>query len=113
LVRAAELVKNRYHVGIVASTDSYYGRNFDPERHSHMEKLLVKANVLAVEMEIGALYVVGGIKGLKTGAVLTVREELSEDGYIQAGPRFEEGLEKSIQIAVKAIEILIEGGVGS
>jgi uridine phosphorylase len=42
-----------------------------------------------------------------------VREELSEDGYIQAGPRFEEGLEKSIQIAVKAIEILIEGGVGS
>jgi uridine phosphorylase len=57
--------------------------------------------------------VVGGIKGLKTGAVLTVREELSEDGYIQAGPRFEEGLEKSIQIAVKAIEILIEGGVGS
>ena len=113
LVRAAELVKNRYHVGIVASTDSYYGRNFDPERHSHMEKLLVKANVLAVEMEIGALYVVGGIKGLKTGAVLTVREELSEDGYIQAGPRFEEGLEKSIQIAVKAIEILIEGGVCS
>lgn len=110
LVKAAKLVNNRYHVGIVASTDSYYGRHFDPQRHSHIENLLVKAGVLAVEMEIGALYVVGRIKGLKTGAVLTVREELSEDGYIQAGPKFEEGLEKSIQIAIKAIEILIEGG---
>lgn len=113
LVKAAKLINNPYHVGIVLSTDSYYGRDFDPERHSHLEKQLVKAGVLAVEMEIGALYVVGKIKGLRTGAILTVREELSEDGYIQAGPKFEEGLEKSIQIAVKAIEILIEGGAGS
>ncbi|MFN4190534.1 MAG: nucleoside phosphorylase, partial [Pseudothermotoga sp.] len=71
----------------------------------------VKAGVLAVEMEIGALYIVGGIKRLRTGAVLTVREELTDQGYIQAGEKFEKGLENSIRIAIKAIENLIEGGV--
>lgn len=111
LVRAANEIKNPFHVGTVLSTDSYYGRAFDPEKHNYLEKQLVKAGVLAVEMEIGALYIVGGIKGLKTGAVLTVREELTDQGYIQAGERFEKGLENSIKIAIKAIEILIEGGV--
>ncbi|WP_041082879.1 nucleoside phosphorylase [Thermotoga profunda] len=112
LVKAARDVKNPFHVGTVLSTDSYYGRAFDPEKHDHLEKQLVKAGVLAVEMEIGALYIIGGIKQLKTGAVLTVREELTDEGYIQAGEKFEEGLENSIRIAVRAIEILIEGGVG-
>lgn len=112
LVKAAQNVKNPFHVGIVLSTDSYYGRAFDPEKHNHLESQLVKAGVLAIEMEIGALYIVGGIKRLKTGAVLTVREELTDEGYVQAGERFEKGLENSIKIAIRAIEILIEGGVG-
>ncbi len=112
LVKAAKDVKNPFHVGTVLSTDSYYGRNFDPQKHDYLEKQLIKAGVLAVEMEIGALYVVGGIKHLKTGAVLTVREEIIDEGYIQAGEKFEMGLENSIKIAVRAIEILIEGGAG-
>lgn len=112
LVKAAKDIKNPFHVGTVLSTDSYYGRNFDPQRHDYLEKQLIKAGVLAVEMEIGALYVVGGIKHLKTGAVLTVREEITDEGYIQAGEKFEMGLENSIKIAVRAIEILIEGGAG-
>ncbi|AEH51288.1 nucleoside phosphorylase [Pseudothermotoga thermarum] len=111
LIEAAKVVGNPYHVGIVLSTDSYYGRKFDPERHSYIGKQLEKAGVLAVEMELGALYVIGALKGLLTGSVLTVREELSEEGYIQAGPKFEQGLENSIKIAIKAIEILIKGGL--
>lgn len=111
LVRAAQLVRNPFHIGTVLSTDSYYGRAFDSEKHNYLESQLVKAGVLAVEMEIGALYIVGGIKRLRTGAVLTVREELTDQGYIQAGEKFEKGLENSIRIAIKAIENLIEGGV--
>lgn len=111
LVRAAQLVRNPFHIGTVLSTDSYYGRAFDPEKHNYLESQLVKAGVLAVEMEIGALYIVGGINRLRTGAVLTVREELTDQGYIQAGEKFEKGLENSIRIAIKAIENLIEGGV--
>ncbi len=112
LVRAAQLVRNPFHIGTVLSTDSYYGRAFDPEKHNYLESQLVKAGVLAVEMEIGALYIVGGIKRLRTGAVLTVREEMTDQGYIQAGEKFERGLENSIKIAIRAIENLIEGGVG-
>lgn len=112
LVKAARQINNPFHVGTVLSTDSYYGRAFDVERHRYLEGQLIKAGVLAVEMEIGALYITGTIKGLRTGAVLTVREELTEAGeYLQAGEKFERGLENSIKIAVKAIEILIEGGV--
>ncbi len=111
LVEAAKIVRNPYYVGVVLSTDSYYGRKFDPEKHSYIERQLEKAGVLAVEMEVGALYVVGGLNSLLTGAVLTVREEITEEGYEQAGPKFEQGLENSIRIAIKAIEILIKGGV--
>ncbi len=111
LINAAREVKNPYHVGVVLSTDSYYGRKFDPEKHSYIERQLEKAHVLTVEMEVGALYVVGMLNGLLTGAVLTVREEITDEGYIQAGEKFEHGLENSIKIAVKAIENLIRGGM--
>ncbi len=111
LVRAAEEMEKRYHVGIVYSTDSYYGRLFDPKSHGDYLEKLVKAGVLVVEMEVGALYVVGKVKGLRTGAVLTVREELSEEGeYIQAGEEYERGLEGSIKLTLRAIEMMIEDG---
>ena len=111
LIRAAESMGKRYHTGIIYSTDSYYGRIFDPKSHGDYLERLVKAGTLIVEMEVGALYVVGRVKGLKTGAVLTVREELSEEGeYIQAGEEYEEGLEGSIKLTLKAIEMMIEDG---
>jgi len=111
LVKAAEDIGHTYHTGIVYSTDSYYGRLFDPEAHGRYIQTLAKAGVLVVEMEVGALFVVGKVVGLKTGAILTVREELTEEGeYIQAGEKYEEGLEKSIKTAVRAIEMMIEDG---
>ncbi len=53
------------------------------------------------------------IKGLKCGAILTVREELTESGeYIQAGEEYEKGLENSIRIAIRAIEMMVEERYG-
>ncbi len=112
LVKAAKEIGQRHHVGIIYSTDSYYGRIFDPDSHSKYVELLIKAGVLIVEMEVGALYVIGKVKGLKTGAVLTVREELTESGeYIQAGEEFEKGLENSIKLTLRAIEMMVEDGL--
>ncbi|HRW33447.1 MAG TPA: nucleoside phosphorylase [Thermotogota bacterium] len=108
--RAAEIIDQPHHLGIVHSTDSYYGRNFDPNSAMAYSKMLAKANVLAVEMEISALYVLGSLYSLRTGAILTTREarqDLMEE-YQQAGEEFERGMEKSIQIAFKAIELMIE-----
>ena len=61
-------------------------------------------------MEISALYILGAILGLRTGAILTTREERGrgEEQVVQAGDAYENGLEKSIQIAFKSIELLIE-----
>lgn len=109
LVEAAKALNAPYHVGIIYSTDSYYGRLFDEESHAKYFSLMAKAGVLVVEMEVGALYVVGSIKGMRVGSVLTVREELADSGeYIQAGQAYEEGLERSIRMAVEAIRIMIE-----
>ena len=112
LISASKMNGIRYHVGNVYSTDSYYARLFDPESHTRYLENLVKAGVLAVEMEVGALYVVGAIKRIKTGSILVVREELSEEGsYVQAGPKYEEGMEKVIKTAVDSISILIDRGI--
>jgi uridine phosphorylase len=112
LKRAAEEIGHRHHVGVIYSTDSYYGRFFDPEGHSRYSELLTKAGALVVEMEVGALFVVGMIRGIKTGAVLTVREELTESGeYIQAGAEYEKGLENSIRIVIRAFEMMMEDGI--
>ncbi len=109
LVKAAEEIGHRYHMGIVYSTDSYYAKNFDPESHEKYVSDLVKAGVLVVEMEVGALFVMGSVLGMKTGAVLTVREEISDGGeYIQGGSEYESGLESSINLAIRAIEMMIE-----
>ena len=107
---AAEIIGNPYHVGIVQSTDSYYGRLFNPKPAKELWELYTRANVLAVEMEISALYILGAILGLRTGAILTTREERGrgEEQVVQAGEAYENGLEKSIQIAFKSIELLIE-----
>lgn len=110
MVEAADIIENPYHVGIVYSTDSYYGRNFNSGRSADLMDLYIRGNTLAVEMEISSLYILGALYGLRTGAILTVREERGDAGeYVkQAGPEYEQGLEKSIKIAVKAIELLIQ-----
>ncbi|MCD6449224.1 MAG: nucleoside phosphorylase [Thermotogaceae bacterium] len=112
LVKAAQESGHRFHTGIVYSTDSYYGKIFNPESHQKYIELLVKARVLTVEMELGSLFVVGKVKNLKTGGILVVREEIGENSeYIQAGEKFEEGMEKTIQIALRAIEMMIDEGL--
>ncbi|HPE69533.1 MAG TPA: nucleoside phosphorylase [Thermotogota bacterium] len=109
LREAAADVGNPAHLGVVYSTDSYYARNFDPQAAQQKGTLYARAGALVVEMEVSALYLLGNILGLRAGAVLTVREQISEEREyrLQAGQKFEEGLEKSIQIAVQAIEKLL------
>lgn len=109
LVNAAKKVGNPYHTGIVISTDAYYARHFNSEESLKYMKLMQKAGVLCVEMEIATLYTLSAIKGFRAGAILTIREEIvNEEERIQAGEKYEKGLEKSIQIAIEAIRMLIE-----
>ncbi len=110
LKEAAQIINNPHHLGVVYSTDAYYAREFNPTVASEQSRLFSKANVLSVEMEISSLYILGTLYSLRTGAILTAREARKnvDEAYIQAGEEFENGLEKSIQIAFKAIGLIIE-----
>jgi len=79
LVAAAERLGYDYHVGITASTDSFYagqGRpGFDgylPEKGEALLEELRDANVENFEMEAAAITTLANVFGLRAGAVCTV-----------------------------------------
>lgn len=79
LIHSAKTLGVKYHVGIVASTDSFYtgqGREgYDGYKQSWMSNLisdLSRANVLSFEMESSLLFVLGRLYKLRTGSVLAV-----------------------------------------
>ncbi len=68
LKNAAEETKVRYHVGMVRTTDAFYGASdFDGivERYQEL-------GILSFEMECAAVFTVAKLRGLKAGAVLGV-----------------------------------------
>lgn len=79
LIEAAESLGTTYHLGISASTDSFYlGQSrpgFGGYTQSFSEQLienLTKANVANFEMEAATLFTLGNIYGFRTGAVCAV-----------------------------------------
>ena len=109
LRRAAVSAKHPHHVGVVESSDAYYAGDWAGETASaERMQLMARAGVLSIEMEAATLYVVGRLRGLRTGCILTLREEWAEDGSrIQAGDEFEDGLDRVIRIAVEGVRNLI------
>jgi uridine phosphorylase len=109
LRRAAIAAKHPHHIGIVESSDAYYAGDWAGETASAERlQLLQRAGVLSIEMEAATLFVVGRLRGLRTGCILTPREEWATDGSrVQAGDEFEDGLDRVIRIAVNGVRNLI------
>jgi len=102
-----------HHVGIVESSDAYYAGSWLGAHAEPRAEQLRRAGLLAIEMEASALFVVGRLHGLRTGCILTLREESHSDGgRKQAGATFERGLDRSIAVAIDAVRRLIrlDGG---
>ncbi|MFC6835592.1 nucleoside phosphorylase [Halomarina ordinaria] len=79
LVAAAERLGYDYHVGLTASTDSFYagqGRpgfeGYVPERGTALFEEMVAANVKNFEMEASAILTLANVYGLRAGAVCAV-----------------------------------------
>ena len=112
LIQAAESENKTYHTGIIQSKDSFYGQH-SPEIMPVSNELeskweaWKKAGVLASEMECSTVFVVGGIRGVKTGAVLHVLWNQEREKFGLPNPTYE-STEDAIKIAVKAIENLIK-----
>lgn len=76
LIQAAEELKERYHVGITASTDTFYtgqGRpaynNYFPSHKEHIYRDMQNAGVQNFEMEAGCLLTMANLFGKRAGTV--------------------------------------------
>jgi uridine phosphorylase len=108
LRRAARAAGAPHHLGIVESSDAYYAGDWLETQAEPRVERMRRAGVLAVEMEASALFVIGRLRGLRTGCVLTLREEMLANGKrVQGGLEFERGLDRCIGIAVEAVRLLI------
>jgi len=113
LMEAAERLEKKVHVGIVLSTDAFYGSD-----EQFLERFR-DANVLSVEMECSALFVIAGLKRLRAGAILAVDGNLAKGikkGEFEPGEergeldsRVRRAIEDEIRIAVEAVKLLETG----
>lgn len=111
LKEAAEKLGYTNHLGVVHSKDSFYGQH-NPENMPigyELEKkwnAFIDTGALASEMETASLYIVSACRKLSAGAVLTViwNQERELEG-LDNDTNFD--VDKEINVAIKAIEILI------
>ena len=109
LVEAAETLGYRYHVGITATTDSFYCGQARPGYkgywQSWMNSLipdLQKARVLNFEMEAAAILTLASLYGLRAGAVCAVYADRVRNRFAVKGER------EAAKVACEAVKILSE-----
>ncbi len=110
LIEAAETLGVRYHVGITASTDSFYTGQGRPGYKGYMQSWmkniipdLQAARVLNFEMESATLFTLANIYGARAGMVTAVIAN-RVTGEMVAGA----GEEDAIKVANEAVRILHE-----
>jgi len=109
LIEAAEALGARYHVGVTATTDTFYlgqGRRglkgYEWSRSRSLLDDLRSMKVLNLEMETSAIYVLASLYGLRAGSVCTVfaNRVRGEFGVV--------GEKDAARVAVEAVKILQE-----
>ncbi len=110
LIEAADELGVRYHVGITASSDSFYvgqGRpgfkNYLPKQWSDIHLRLAEVNVLNFEMEASTIFTLANIYGGRGGAVCAVIANRATDEFVPGA-----GVEDAIKVANEAVRILKE-----
>ncbi|MCD6085288.1 MAG: uridine phosphorylase [Desulfurococcales archaeon] len=110
LIEAAEELGVRYHVGITASSDSFYVgqgrpgfRNYMPEEWAGIERRLQEINVLNFEMESATIFTLANIYGVRAGTVCAAVANRVTNEFI---PNI--GVEDAIRVANEAVRILSE-----
>ena len=112
LVSAAKALNKRWHVGVVASKDSFYGQH-QPEKHPVSYELLNKweawcrMGCKASEMESAALFTVGAYRRVRVGSVFlaVANQERAKAGLSNVQVHDTAG---AIKVAVEAIRLLIK-----
>ncbi|MBN1785915.1 MAG: nucleoside phosphorylase [Candidatus Methanofastidiosa archaeon] len=107
LIQSCEENGIAYHVGIAASTDSFYlgqarpGLNdFFPSSKEHFISDLRKCNIMNFEMEAATLFTLCNIYGLRSGSVCVVYANRETNAFSPIGQ------EDAITSAIGALSIL-------
>lgn len=107
LIEAAEALGVSYHLGVTASTDTWYigqgrpgVRGYMPSHVTSLVDDLRAAGVVNFEMDSSGLLTLGGLFGLRTGAVCAVYANRVDDTFAMVGE------DRAIAVANRAIEEL-------
>lgn len=108
LTEAAKGLGQHYHTGVVHCKDSFYGQH-DPASSPVAYQLenqwnaWIKGGCLASEMESAALFILGAVKGIRTGCVLQVlwNQERAANGLDNPQVKTADG---AVEVAVKAVK---------
>jgi len=110
LIEAAESLGVKYHVGITASTDSFYvgqGRKgfkgYMPKWCRGIVDELREMNVLNFEMESSTIFTLSNLYGLRAGGVYAVYDNAITGEFVAGA-----GEEDAIRVACEAVKILYE-----
>lgn len=110
LMEAAEELGVRYHVGLTASSDSFYVgqerpgfKGYLPPFQKGLIEFLRSIRVLNFEMEAATIFTLANIYGLRAGAVCAaIANRETEEFVVDAG------VEDAIRVANEAVKILSE-----
>ena len=104
--------RDHYHVGVLQCKDSFYGQH-DPSSMpvgpALQEKwdAWVKCGALASEMESAALFIIGSVRHVRTGSIMTVFANQTRRALGLEDPQ-DYDISYAIRIAVEARRILIK-----
>lgn len=114
LIKAAEKLGHRYHVGITASTDSFYLGQGRPGLKGYTQSFareimpdLKAARVLNFEMETASLFTIAGVYGFRAGSVCAVyANRVTGEFGVSKGEM------ETAEIATEAVKILARMDAG-
>ena len=112
LIKAAENLHKKYHVGVVQCKDSFYGQHSPDTKPISYELTTkwdawMKMGTLASEMESAALFIVAAYRKVRAGSIFNVVANQERRRLGLDDPQ-EHDTEAAIKTAIEAIRILIK-----
>ena len=115
LVRAAQKSGAPYHVGLSASSDTFWPgqerydsfTGYVPRKYQGSLREWQALGVLNYEMETAALFVVGRVLGLETAALCAVVAKRTASETVASGTVYNRGMERIITILQATLQELV------
>ncbi len=101
LVGAARAAKVPHHVGLIATEDAFYATT--PEEARAWSRF----GVMAFEMEAATLFLIGQMRGVRTGTLLVVSNQIGDSEFV-AQEILQAGVDRMVRTALEAFVRLKE-----